>query len=274
MAAECSQTGNTRSVRRWLLAFPTESIEGATRPILQMIRPSNPGCRGVIDALLRDEWKPIAARAEEWSVRRFILHAGIIVMGAGLYGSAMGWWRDPLQSVYVAVKFPLILLLTATGNALLNGMLAPLLGLNVPFRQSFLAILSSFSIAAAILGSFSPLAAFLVWNAPPLSADVASSGSAYDIIQLAHVAVIAFAGIAANLRLAQFLRALSGEVKVARRVLLAWLAGNLFLGSQLSWILRPFIGSPVLPVEFLRATAFKGNFYESVFRSVSHLLNF
>jgi LmbE family N-acetylglucosaminyl deacetylase len=39
---------------------------------------------------------------------------------------------------------------------------------------------------------------------------------------------------------------------VAWRVISAWLAANLFLGSQLSWILRPFIGSPGLPVEFLR----------------------
>ena len=68
------------------------------------------------------------------------------------------------------------------------------------------------------------------------------------------------------------MRDLSGDARVARRVLLAWLGGNLLLGSQLSWILRPFIGSPTLPVEFLRATAFKGNFYETVFRAALHLL--
>ena len=37
--------------------------------------------------------------------------------------------------------------------------------------------------------------------------------------------------------------------------------------SPLSWILRPFIGAPGLPVEFLRSTAFKGNFYETVANS-------
>jgi len=60
---------------------------------------------------------------------------------------------------------------------------------------------------------------------------------------------------------------------VAGRVLLAWLVGNLFLGSQLSWMLRPFIGSPGLRVEFLRSDAFSGNFYEAVFRSSLHLFN-
>src|SRR6266567_3116549 len=92
-----------------------------------------------------------------------------------------------------------------------NSLRAPLLGLNIGFRQSLLAILMSFTIAAAILGSFSPLAAFMIWNAPPLSADAHVSGVTYGIIQLTHVAVIAFAGVVANLRLVQLLRQLGGS---------------------------------------------------------------
>jgi hypothetical protein len=101
-----------------------------------------------------------------------------------LYGAAMGWWRDPQQALYVAIKFPLIILLTTAGNALINAMLAPLLGLNIPFRQSFSAILMSFTIAAAILGAFSPLMAFMVWNAPPMSPEPVS-GATYNFIKLA-----------------------------------------------------------------------------------------
>jgi hypothetical protein len=184
----------------------------------------------------------------------------------------MGCWRAPLQALFVATKFPLIILLTTLGNALLNAMLAPLLGLNLSFRQSFLSILMSFTIAGAILASFSPLAAFMIWNTPPMSPDARLSDGTYAMIQLTHVAVIAFAGIVANLRLVQLLRQLSGSAAVARRVLLAWLAGNLLFGSQLSWILRPFIGSPGLPVEFLRKTALHGNFFETVFSSLRKLI--
>jgi hypothetical protein len=205
-------------------------------------------------------------------VRRFTLHVGVIIFGAGLYGAAMGWWRDPQQALYVAIKFPLIILLTTAGNALINGMLAPLLGLNIPFRQSFPAIVMSFAITAAILGAFSPLIAFMVWNAPNL-ASKSLSGSAYNFILLAHVSVIAFAGMTGNVRLFQTLARLGGSKAVAFRVLVAWLAGNLFLGSQLSWILRPFIGSPTLPVEFLRQAAFHGNFFEAVFHSLRQIFN-
>jgi len=223
--------------------------------------------------LLRGDPEFLRLCVAEWDARLVTMCVGTILLGAGLYGAAMGCWRAPLQAVFVAVKFPLILLLTCIGNALLNGMVAPLLGLNITLRQSFLAILLSFTVACCILGSFSPLVAFVVWNAPPLTLGAGLSTGTYSFIQLMHVGVIAFAGIIANLRLVQLLSQLSGDRAIARRVLLSWLAGNLFLGSQLSWILRPFIGAPGLQVEFLRATAFKGNFYETVFGAVLRLLH-
>jgi len=226
-----------------------------------------------IATLLRGESETISAWSEAWNARRFGLHIAVIVLGAGCYGAAMGWWRDPQQALYVAIKFPLIILLTTLGNALINGMLAPLLGLNIPFRQSFSAIVMSFTIAAAILGAFSPLIAFLVWNAPDMTAKNLS-GSTYNFILLAHVWAIALAGVIGNLRLFQLLARLGGSRAVAFRVLLAWLSGNLFLGSQLSWILRPFIGSPTLPVEFVRKAAFHGNFFEAVLHALRQILQF
>src|SRR5205823_9147277 len=111
-----------------------------------------------------------------------------------------------------------------------------------------------------------------VWNVPPLTPGAQIPVQTYLSIQLTQVAVIAFAGIAANLRLMQLLHRVSGNAAVARRVLFSWLAGNLFLGSQLVWILRAFIGSPFLEVQFLRPNAFQGNFYESVLYSIRHLL--
>lgn len=225
-----------------------------------------------IHPLLSGDLQFLAAWTERRDMRRFAFHIGVIILGAGLYGAAMGWWRDPQQALFTAIKFPLVILLTTFGNALLNAMFAPLLGLNLSFRQSFSAILMSFAITSLILGAFSPLMAFLIWNAPPMSPH-AVSGATYNFVKLANVAVIAFAGTTGNVRLFQLLAQLGGSLRVAQRVLLVWLAVNLFLGGQLSWILRPFIGSPNLPVEFFRATAWHGNFYESVFQSLVQIFN-
>src|SRR5215475_6521393 len=226
-----------------------------------------------IGVLLRGQPEVLGEWIEHWTLKRLLFCVAVIFFGAGLYGGAMGWWRAPEQGLIVAIKFPLIILLTTLGNALLNGMLAPLLGLNIGLRQSLLAILMSFTIASAILGSFSPLTAFVVWNAAPMSDNAQFSTRTYNFIQIMHVCIIAFAGTTANVRLVQLLKQLSGRAAVARRVLFAWLAGNLFLGSQLCWILRPFIGRPGLEVEFLRANAFQGNFYETVFRALRELLS-
>lgn len=227
-----------------------------------------------LNVLLRGEVQSLEAWSAQWDARRILLHVAIIVIGAGLYGAAMGWWRAPLQALYTAIKFPLIILLTAAGNSMLNAMLAPLLGLNIPFRQSSLAILMSFTIAGAILGSFAPIVAFIIWNSPPMSPNAWASSGPYNSILLTFVIVIAFAGITANLRLLQLLRHLGGRGNVAFRVLCAWLMGNLFFGTQLSWILRPFIGAPGLPVQFLREHAFKGNFYETIFHTILRVFTF
>ncbi|HEX3626593.1 MAG TPA: hypothetical protein VH280_14355 [Verrucomicrobiae bacterium] len=221
-----------------------------------------------ISRLLRGEPEFIAAWSGRWVASRFLLHVAVIILGAGTYGATMGWWRGPEQAMFVAIKFPLIILMVTAGNALLNGLLAPLLGLNIRFYQSFSGMVMSFTVTSAILGGFSPIMAFLVWNAPGM----ASAGSTYSVILLAHVAAIALAGTAGNVRLLQLLESLSTRRAVALSVLGAWLTGNLFLGSQLTWILRPFIGSPNLPIQFLRPNAFQGNFYEAVFRAIHHIL--
>jgi hypothetical protein len=225
-----------------------------------------------IGVLLRGQPQVLGEWIEHWTVKRLLFCVAVIFVGAGLYGGAMGWWRAPEQGLIVAIKFPLIILLTTLGNALLNGMLAPLLGLNISLRQSLLAILMSFTIAAAILGSFSPLTAFVVWNATPLSDAAHFSDRTYRFIQVMHVCIIAFAGTTANVRLVQLLKQLSGKAAVARRVLFAWLAGNLFLGTQLCWIFRPFIGNPYLEVAFFRPHPLQGNFYETLFIAIRRVL--
>ena len=219
--------------------------------------------------LLRGEAESLHGWLRSGDAAKMLRDVAVILIGAGAYGAAMGWWRAPEQALFVAIKFPLIILLVTLGNALLNAMLAPLLGLNITVRQSIHAVLMSFTISAAILGAFAPLAAFMTWNAPPL-APGATHSVAYLFIKLAHVVVIAFAGVVGSGRLFQLLTSLAGgDKKTARRVMGAWLAGNLFLGSQLCWVLRPFIGAPHLPVQFIRPDlAFQGGFFENVFLTV------
>lgn len=194
-----------------------------------------------------------------------------IVAGFGLYGGVVGLWRAPQQALYTAVKMPLLIFLTCGGNALLNGLLAQLLGAGLSFRQTAVLILMSFTIAAVLLAALTPIAFFLLINTPPLASRASHLG--HSITLLSDVLFVAYAGVVANRRLLGLLAAVCADSTAAQRVFWSWLAGNLFLGAQLSWVLRPFIGTPGLPLQFLRDEPMRGNFYEAVFHALRHLFS-
>ncbi len=228
------------------------------------------GCR--VRLLLQADPARLAALATARQSATVTLCLASICIGAGLFGAAMGCWRDPWQALYTGLKLPLVILLTTLGNGLLNGTLAPLLGLNLGFRQSLVLVLISFAVASLVLGALSPVALFVVWNTPPLTASTGLSSPEYGVLQLTLAGFIAIAGILGNLRLLPLLRQFTDKAAVARRVLLAWLAGNLFLGSQICWVLRPFIWDPAGPVEFIGRQYFRGSFYETVFEAARRLV--
>jgi hypothetical protein len=189
--------------------------------------------------------------------------------GLAIYGFTVGFWRDPVMGGYVAVKLPLLIALTLGCNGLLNGLLGLLLGTGLGFRQSLLALLTSFALAALILGSLAPVTFFLAWNAPP--PDAPGAGTAHSAYLVTHTFLIGVAGITANIHLHRLLAVKAPTAAAATATLLAWLGGNGFLGAQFSWILRPFFGSPGLKVEFLRPHPMQGNFYQSVWNAIDKI---
>jgi hypothetical protein len=195
-----------------------------------------------------------------------------IIAGSGAYGAVMGSWSTPLQALYAGIKLPMVILLTTLGNGLLNGMLAPLLGLNASFRQSLLVVLMTFAIASIILGALSPVALFVVWNTPPLTAGTHATSPEYGFLQLTLAVFVGYAGIVGNMRLLPMLSQWTANLGVVRRVLFAWLVGNLFLGSQICWVLRPYIWDPDGPPQFIGRQYLHGSFYETIFEVVRRLM--
>jgi len=201
-----------------------------------------------------------------------LLHAAMATaLGFAAYGFSVGYWRSPMMGVFVAIKFPLLIASTLACNGLLNGLLALLLGSGLSFRQSLHSLLNAFAISALILGSLAPVTFFLAINAPtPNSPQAQSAHAAY---LMTHTCLIAIAGSVGVMKLRNLLKAWCPNRKVALSTLAAWIAGNAFIGAQLSWVLRPFFGSPGLEVAFLREHPMRdGSFYEAVWRSLLRIL--
>jgi hypothetical protein len=220
--------------------------------------------------LCRGDSPHIAPWLDEREPRWLLTCVLTIAVGCALYGGVVGLWRSPLQASYTAIKLPLLIFLTCGGNALLNGLLAQVLGSGLSFRQSSLAILMSFTIASVILAALTPVAFFIYLNTPPL----ASAGGIFghSLTMAADVLFVAYAGVVANHRLLRLLERRCATPGTARRIFWSWLAGNFLLGSQIAWVLRPFIGAPHLTVQFLRDEPLRGNFYETVFEAIRNIL--
>lgn len=172
----------------------------------------------------------------------------LFVCAAG-YGAGMGSFRGdgptrPLQIGYSALKTPLLLMATF-GTALPSFVvLNTLLGLRDDVRQAIRAVAASQAGFTVVLLSLAPLTVF--WYA---------CGPSYRAATLWNAAMFAIAGLAAQYLLRENYRPL--VAKNPRHVLMrrAWLGTYAFVGIQMGWVLRPFVGDPKLPVTFFRAEA-------------------
>ncbi|MFT4551049.1 MAG: hypothetical protein ACI8XO_000401 [Verrucomicrobiales bacterium] len=194
-----------------------------------------------------------------------------IIISGGLYGYTLGCWRAPQMGVYVAIKLPLLIFVVLLVNGIINGMLALLLGSELSFRQSLMMSLVGFTIVTLILGALSPITFFMVFNAPAV--DSPDAARWHQLFMLTHTLVIAYAGVIGNHKAYRLLVAVTGEVAIAKRTFTAWLAVNLLAGAQLSYVMRPFFGNPLRPVEWLRPDAFNGSFPEVLTNSALQILN-
>lgn len=195
-----------------------------------------------------------------------------IILGCGAYGFTMGLWQGWEMASYVGVKFPLVIFTTLLVNGMINGMLAMALGSGIGFRESVQFLLAGFGLMAVILGSLSPVTFMMALQAPAPSDPGADQWHSATL--LTHTLMIAYAGIISHRSLLGHVRGYAITPALGTRTFFAWLAGNLFVGAQISWIMRPFFGSPGLKVQFLRDDPMNGSFYETVLHAIGNLTGF
>ena len=174
----------------------------------------------------------------------------LVAFGGALQGAAMGSFAlfdggSAVWMLWAAVKVPLFLGVAAALCFPALRVLYFLLGLSEEFAQTVRALAITQAAFAAILASLAPLTLLIY-----------ASGTSYRGAILFNLALFAVAGLAAQSVARGRLRAL---LRRDARQFKLWGVGFgmwAFVAIQLAWNLRPFIGAPDSPVQFLRPDAF------------------
>ena len=218
-----------------------------------------------IDNLLRGQVTSVAPSeaARHLPLRRLLL---LVVMFGLLYGGVMGSyggisgdrWK---QVIYSAVKVPFLLIGTFLLSLPSFFVISTLLGLRDDFAHSLRVLIATQAALTIILASFAPFTA--LWYL---------SSTDYQAAVLFNALMFGISSIAAQLLLRRFYAPLIARNPRHRLLVRAWLIVYAFVGIQMGWLLRPFIGDPLQPSHFFREHAW-GNAYEVVIRMVWSLIH-
>ena len=190
----------------------------------------------------------------------------LVACGGAVYGAVMGsygGWADGRvwQAVFAAIKVPLLLFVTFGLSLPSFFVLNTLLGLRADFPRVLRAVAVAQAGVAVVLAALAPYT--VVWY-------LTMNGNQVAI--LFNAAMFGTASLAAQGLLRRRYRPLIARDPRHRHLLRGWLGLYAFVGIQLGWVLRPFIGDPAEPVRFLRADVW-GNAYVKVFEMIVRVLS-
>jgi hypothetical protein len=185
--------------------------------------------------------------------------------GGGLYGAVMGGFGGLSagrieQVAYSAAKVPILLLATTLLAAPSFFVLNALAGLRNDFGAAFRAVLGTQAAIALALAALAPYTA--VWY---LSTSDYHEATAFNAL------MFGIASIAAQSQLRRRYRALEEANPRHTTLRRVWVVLYAFVGIQMGWFLRPFIGDPTLPPTFLR-TGVWANAYVVILKTLWYAL--
>lgn len=188
----------------------------------------------------------------------------VIVLFMFFYGIVMGSYNSLLQSISTGTKFPILIFLTLLICFPAFYIIQFMLGSKMSLLQMLGIVLSGFIVFATIAISFSPIVVFFM-----------ITGDNYAFIKLLHVGILIFSGFFAMRTIIRGLRHSCEKMniypKLGLKVFRLWIVIFAFVGMQLSWNLRPFVGSREMAFELFREK--EGNFYLAVLNSMADLFN-
>jgi hypothetical protein len=191
----------------------------------------------------------------------------MLAVACGLfYGAVMGTYSGLApgrfhQLLYSGVKVPLLLLVTFLLCLPSFFVINTVAGLREDFAQVLRAVVGAQSCVTVVLASLAPFT--VIWYL--------SCGD-YRLAILFNAFMFGLAALAAQVVVRRYYGPLVRRSPRHRLLLRAWFVLYAFVGIQMGWVLRPFIGAPQVPVAFFRSEAW-GNAYVVVARLIVHVVD-
>jgi hypothetical protein len=190
----------------------------------------------------------------------------MVIGGGAFYGLVMGTFggftgERLLQMTYSGLKVPMLIVVTGALAMPSFFVLNSLLGLRSDFGEVLRALAITQTAVAVILATLAPYTA--LWYASTLN---------YQEATLFNAVMFGIASLAAQWVLRRRYAPLIARNPRHRIMLRLWLGMYAFVGIQMGWVLRPFIGQPGLPVTFFRENAW-GNAYVIVFEMIWNVVS-
>lgn len=190
---------------------------------------------------------PIAGRADgRGRLRRLIV---LVVVFGMLYGLAMGTFGGIaparfVQMAYSAVKVPLLLFATFGLSLPFFFVINSLFGLRDDFGDAVRALASAQAGLTIVLASIAPITLLWYISVPD-----------YPTAILFNTFVFGLASFTAQIILRRHYAPLIRRNPAHRPLMWAWLVIYAFVGVQMGWVMRPFIGRPGMATTFFRQEA-------------------
>lgn len=191
-----------------------------------------------------------------------IKHTILLLLFSMIYGLIMGSYNSFIQAVSSAIKMPVLFLLIILICFPAFYVIQTVLGSKLSLGQMVSIILAGFVFMTCIMVSFSTIVAFFM-----------ITGDNYPFIKLLHVLITMTGGFFGMRAIVEALKYSCEKKniypKTGVHVFRVWILILAFVGAQLSWSLRPFVGSKDSGFQLFRQRG--GNFYVDVLRSTGEI---
>ena len=213
--------------------------------------------------LLSDRERFFEEVVDRRELSRKLAHGTLtVVLLSGFFGLVAGAYSGWFQAVSAAIKLPFLFFATFAVCFPAFYIVQVLVGSRLRLTQVVVLVVGALALTSVLLGAFVPITAFFL-----------VTGANYYFQHLLNIVLAAVAGLFGMYALHDGLSVVCERRGVYPRkaltIMRAWAVLFAFVGIQLAWTLRPFLGDR--NTSFQVFGQYKGNFYTAVIYAVKQL---